>query len=206
MANLSSFRQIYDSPPVQSFQAQGDRGISSTSSFYPVNPPPERQTPRHIMQDTGIGPGALAFARNYLQNIQTIPGADFLATHTALPVFMQQDQTESREFNAQNIFAKVVMYCISFVQHCDALPAGSVSLRDCQMRHSIKPDGRLSRLESTRAILEYEGKRALDAHAGDIIGLASANGGGGTELIRQANETGARSIVFKVNGPCILVK
>lgn len=54
------------------------------------------------------------------------------------------------------------------------------------------------RQDETREVFECKGRRALDAHADGITKLATANNGMGTELIRDENETGSCSIIFKV--------
>lgn len=198
MAHTANFRNLYDYSPIHAYQAPGYRGSSSTSSFHPVHPPEARNTPRHIVEDAALAPALLNFARNYLQTNTAVPGPLLLSTLPRL-AYMAHTTSDSTEYNVHHLFDDVAAYGNFFVEGADALPPGSVRLMVCPTRHGIRPDGRSVRQGATRVIHEYKGRRALDTHADGITRLATANNGMGTELIRSPNETGSRSIIFKVN-------
>lgn len=197
MAHTASLRALFDHPPIDSFQARGDRGSSSTSSFHPVHPPEARQTPRHIVEDPRVGPDVLNFARAYLQSNSPAPSALLLSMLPGL-AYTAAAAAHSTELNVHHLAEAVFRYCYLFVEEADGLSAGSVTTMPCTTRQGIRPDGRCVRQNTTRVILGFKGKRALDTHANDITNMATANNGAGTELTRSANEIGARSIIFKV--------
>lgn len=199
MVNINSFPQLYDYPPLSHIQVPPDHGSSSTSRFHPANPPPVHLVPRHIVEDRQIGPDTLVFARNHLANVGHRPSDGLILRAQEIQIEAAGSFSTARESSVSALLFLVTQFCIRFAIEADGVPAGSIVQQECPQRYRIKPNGRLIRDGQSRVILEYKSKAALDRYANEISHLASLENGQGTELRRFPNETGARSIIFKVS-------
>ncbi|PGH13054.1 hypothetical protein AJ79_03891 [Helicocarpus griseus UAMH5409] len=151
MSDITSFSQLYDTPPLTHLPLPPDTD-GSTSEFHPANPPPAYFVQQYIVEDRRIGPDALAFTRTYLSSVTKRPSDKILFEHGELED-MVHDYVCADKFSVGEILIFVRGYCSRFAKEAGSLPRGSIKFLSCPSRYWIKLDRLITRDGQNRVVL-----------------------------------------------------
>ena len=179
-------------------------GSVHTAPYGSPNTPLERQTPSHFVVDTQL----LQKMQERLQSYVTTRCGERPVTNVlraGLDVTRQRlapslagphlrDKTMAAGFFWENIKPVVT----DFVTEVDGRV---VFLSGADTTFGARPDA----IWGERVHVEFKSPRVFLHYMDEISAIGRANNGNGTRLVLRANETGARSIIFKVFLPNIMV-